>query len=344
MNAVSNPSVVFQVERVLVTGATGFIGRRLISRWIGSSWGDRGKPPVLRALVRSDSPRMPIEDQGVEVVSGDITDSVSVHSAMEGCDALIHLAALRASWHRRLSEFERINVLGTRIVLNAALESGIRKALHVSTTLVLGPSGETSRSEIDREPLTQFVSEYQRTKFLAEQEADRLFEKGLPLVTVYPSSVYGPSLGRGESPVTDVLSDIARGKFVPFVGSGNCYRNLVYVDDVVEGLMLALQKAQPGSRYILSGENVTHRDLIRLLVELSGCAPPLRHIPVPVALGAGRLLEIGGRLAGLASLPWTSSTVRILSKDWRVSCEKARKELGYRPLSLREGLLRTLQV
>ena len=319
---------------ILMTGGTGFIGRQLLARLI-----DRRER--IRVLVRPQSVARLSSGAEMETIVGDVTDADLVKKGMEGCEVVIHLAALRDRWHLDRSEFEQVNVCGTRLVLEAALAAGVQKVLHVSTALVLGPSQGRPQHEEDQGSLTRFVNEYQRTKFLADLEVRLLLEKGLPVVTLFPSTTYGPSMTRGESPVTDIALAFARGGFVPRIGMGVHRRNLVYVEDVVSGMLLALDRGQPGTGYILGGENVSPLELLTLLEELTGRPVSRWQIPMWMARGVGGLAEAMACVVQRRP-PFSRSTIDILSQEWMVSSERAKAELGYRPIPLQEGLRRTL--
>jgi len=316
---------------ILVTGATGFIGRRLTERLIAR--GDE-----VRAFARR--PPAGLSIQGGEMVLGDVADADAVGRATRGCDIVVHLAARRARWHRDPRVFERTNVQGTRNVLEAAARVGVRKVLIISTYLVLGPSGDRLTDERDFGSLTRFHSEYQRTKYLADQEARRYCEQGLPVVELFPASCYGPTRRRGESPVTDVARAAASGRPVPLVGNGDHPRSLVFMGDVVQGLIAALDFAPPGQQYILGGDNTTVRQFLACVAEVAG--RPVRTVPVSegMARAAGSLVERLAPVIGVA--PVTRSTFDILFADWAVSSEKAERELGYRITPLKEGLQHTL--
>ena len=314
---------------ILITGGTGYIGRHLVSRLLEQ-----------KADIRVFARRRSVEKVRAEEFVGDIADPVEVKNAIRSCDAVIHLAALRARWHRQISEFERVNVDGTRTVLEAAMQEGVKKFIHISTAMVLGPSHGKCKDESDDGSLLRFVSEYQRTKYLADRQAERYEKMGLPLITLFPGTTYGPSRFRGESTVTDITLSFAGGHFVPCIGNGNMLRNLVYVESVVEGILLALDKAKPRAKYILGGDNVSQIQLLDLVIELAGRDAAYRHVPLWTAKVAGWVFERIAPLTG--KCPFSRATVDWLSQEWMVSSEKAERELGYRPLPLREGLRLTL--
>ncbi len=319
---------------ILVTGGTGFIRRRLLPQLL-----DRRER--IRVLVRPQSVSRLSAGASTEIVVGDMTDAAVVTRAVEGCEVVIHLAALRDRWHLDSFAFERANVVGTRTVLEAALVEGVQKVLHVSTALVLGPSQGKPKDEGDQGSLTSFVNEYQRTKFLADMEAQQLRAKGLPVVTLFPTITYGPSTVRGESPVTDIALAFARGRFMPLIGTGVHRRNMVYVDDVVDGLLLALDRGPSGAGYILGGENRSPREFLALLGELTGRSVSPWPIPIWVARAIGRAAEAMAFVTKERPA-FTRGTIDILAREWMVSSQKAKAELGYRPTPLKEGLRQTL--
>lgn len=321
---------------ILVTGATGFIGRRLSRALL-----DRGES--VRALARSQSLAGMARVEGLEPWSADVTNAAGLRSAAEGCWAVIHLAALRARFASDLAHFDRVNVGGTHNVLEAALGAGASKVLHVSTYLVLGPSDGAPKTEADRAPLSRFSSPYQRTKYFADLETDRFLERGLPVVTLYPTTCFGRSLRRGESPVTDLARAFIRGWPLPVVGRGDRLRNLVWVDDVVDGLLRALDLASAGDRFILGGDNVTTMQLLETLASLVGRGVRAFHVPVPAARAIGSACEALAAISG-RDWPLTRSTIDILCAEWAVSSEKAERILGYHRTPLREGLRQTLGI
>lgn len=317
---------------ILVTGATGFIGRRVLQRLLAEG-------AEVRALVRPQSQdRL---QRRAQAAIGDLTDPDSVRKAVNGCRTVIHLAGLRGNWHADPRAQERVNVGGTLGLLRYALEAGVERVLCVSTFLVLGPSCGVPRAEADRWPVDRSLSEYQRTRILADLECERFVRRGLPLVSVYPSIAYGPSLLRGESLITDLARGHAHKRLVLLVGTGDGRRNLVYVDDVVEGLLRALEAGQPGQGYILGGEDVSQNAFFDLLDELTGRRVPRYHLPATPARAIGWLWEM---LAAVTKRPppFTRASIDILLQEWSVSSQKAQRDLGYRPTPLREGLRQTL--
>ena len=314
---------------VLVTGAAGYVGRHLTRALLA-----RGD--YVRALVRPRSVgALPRHDR-LDIFPGDVTDADQVFHAVKGCDRVVHLAVLRNGWSADADAYERVNVGGTRNVLRAASAAGVAAVLHTSSYLVLGPASDgVPRTEADWGPLTEFVGDLQRTKYLADREVDRFVASGLPVVTALPTTCYGGTEFPGKGAVIRMAGVVSRGWPVPIMGAGR--RNLVHVDDVVEGLLATLDRGRAGERYILGGENATLRHLLDLLREL--CGRPGRAIRMPVAAGwmVALLCETLSAFTRREPL-LTRSAVRTLCTDWAVSSHKAERELGYRPTPLRPGL------
>jgi len=317
---------------ILLTGATGFIGRRVLRRLLSEG-------AEVRALVRPQSRHR--LDRGAQAAIGDLTDPSSLQQAVACCRTVIHLAGLRGNWHADPLAAERVNVAGTHTLLQYALEAGVERVLCVSTFLVLGPSQGSPRTEADRWPMDRALSEYQRTRILADLECRTFLDRGLPVITVYPSIVYGPSVVRGESLISDLARAHAKRRVVLLVGTGHARRNLAYIDDVVEGLLQALEAGQPGQGYNLGGEDVSQVALFDLLDDLTGRRVPRCHLPATLVRSAGWLLEA---VAAATKRPprLTRASIDVLFQEWRLSSEKAQRDLGYRPTPLKEGLRRTL--
>jgi nucleoside-diphosphate-sugar epimerase len=335
-------------EKAFVTGATGFIGTRLIEALV-----QRGQ--AVRALSRHATPRPdpppgfgwadggPLASSLVEWVRGDITDRDSLVRGMEGCTQVYHLAAYAKNWARDPKVFYDMNVQGMRNVFDAATRQGIHRVVWTSTMLTLGPSPHGRVWNEDCPRITnRFFAEYDETKTIAEQEALRRADEGEPVVIVNPARVYGPGrLTEGNS-VSLLIDQYDRG-LVPFLFNlGVNVGNWVYIDDVVQGHILAMEKGRIGQRYTLGGENASLKRFFRLVDQVSG----RRHFQIPVfrysALVFAWLLKKRAEWFGVypqISPGW----VRMFLADWAFSTEKAQRELGYRPTPLADGLRRTYE-
>lgn len=321
---------------ILVTGATGFIGRRLVSLLLQR--GDR-----VRALMRAPSASPVVPRPGLEIAIGDVADEASVTASMRGCSAVVHLATPRERAEPDTGRLQQTIVGGSRSVMEAALRAGVRSLVHVSTARLLGPSSGRPRVEEDLPPRAASRGPYLQAKHAADAECRRLIAEGLPAVVVYPTFVFGAGQTRGESRLGDLARQFASRRFVPVIGSGTQVLNFVYVDDVAAGLVLALDRGCPGEAYILGGEDASLRQVLALLVDLTGHRPRRLPVPVPLVAGAAKIagaFSITRRLSSALALGVAADLAKF---HWAASSEKARVELGYEWRSLRQGLCDTLQ-
>ena len=315
--------------RVFLTGGTGFIGGR-VARQL------RERGDEVRALARSVERGSELERLGCELVIGDLDDGTAMSSGLEGCEALIHGAAMYevgipANQHRRMYE---ANVLGTERVLAAALAAATPKVVYVST---VGAFGNTHGEVVDesyRHPATEFTSYYEQTKYEAHQIAERLVaERDLPCVIVQPGGVYGP---RDHSAVGQQINQFLAGR-MPLLVFPDLGLNMVHVDDVAAGVLLALDRGKPGESYVLGGEITTMRELMATLARVAGKRAPTRAVPTAVLHALAPAGPLVGRLMGqppnLRELISSADGVTFWAKH-----DKAIAELGYSPRGLESGL------
>jgi len=312
----------------LVTGATGFVGaavaRNLLARGLS-----------VRALVRPNSDRRNIAGLAVEPALGSLEDVESLRRAVAGCDALFHVAADYRLWVRDPVAMMRANVDGTRSLMRAAREAGVRRIVYTSSVAVLGHVADGQQAdEATPSALADMVGPYKRSKFLAEELVrEMVANEGLPAVIVNPSTPIGPRDIK-PTPTGRIVVMAARGKIPAYVDTG---LNVVHVDDVAEGHWLAFERGKIGERYILGGEDLTLAEILRRVAALVGRKPPTISLPrralYPVALAAEAMARITGRepmatLDGLRMAKW---------KMW-FSSAKAERELGYRHRPARDAV------
>ena len=316
---------------VLVTGATGFVGSAVARKLVG-----RGE--AVRVLARPASNRSNLDGLEVEVAEGDLRDRASLDRALKGCEALYHVAADYRLWVSRPDEIYRNNVDGTRDILRAAAQAGVARIVYTSSVAVLGLNKDgVPANEKTPVALGDMIGHYKRSKYLAEEEVRRLIgEEKLPVVIVNPSTPRGP-LDVKPTPTGRMILNAALGKMPAYVGTG---LNVVHVDDVAEGHLLAYGKGAIGERYILGAQNLSLREILTEVASLTGRKPPKLRIPhnavLPVAVAAegwARLRRGRGREPMV-----TVDGVRMAKKRMYFSADKAKGALGYAPRPAREAI------
>ncbi|HEX6228162.1 MAG TPA: NAD-dependent epimerase/dehydratase family protein [Solirubrobacterales bacterium] len=320
--------------RVFLTGGTGFIGGQ-VARQL------RERGDEVACLVRRPENAERLSALGCELVRGDLGDEVAIRRGMEGCDAVIHAAAMYEVGipaSQRPAMYDA-NVKGTERVLRAALEAKVSRVVHVST---VGAFGNTNRRVVDesyQHPGKEFTSYYEETKLESHRIARRMIEdEGLPCVIVQPGGVYGPG---DTSQVADLMEQFLSGRMplIPFPELGIC---MTHVEDIATGILLALDKGGVGETYVLSGPVTTMRDAVEIIAGLTGRKAPKRAVPVPLLKALTPLGPLVGKLTGqppnLRELISSADGVTF----W-ASHEKATRELGYAPRGMEEGLRQTLE-
>jgi nucleoside-diphosphate-sugar epimerase len=329
------------MEEIFVTGATGFIGARLVQALLarGSrvrALSRRADPPPLRGLGPEGENLW--RHERVELVRGDITDRDSLQRGMEGCRHVFHLAAYAKNWAPDPQTFVTMNVEGVRNVFDVAARRGVERVVWTSSIATFGPTARGTIGDEDTPRLTpHYFTDYEATKVTAEQEALARAREGFPVVIVNPTRVFGPGHLTEANALTLLIDQYDRGKVPVLPNRGVNVGNYVLVDDVVEGHLLAMEKGRVGERYILGGENATLKQLFRLIDQVSG----KRHFQIPM-LGITPLVYsylLRKRAEWFGVYPRiTPGWVRTYLTDWAHRCDKAQRELGYRPTPLVEGL------
>ncbi|MGB3728063.1 MAG: SDR family oxidoreductase, partial [Thermodesulfobacteriota bacterium] len=315
----------------LVTGATGFIGSHIAKKLV-----DRGEH--VKILLRQSSQTSNIDDIDVERVYGDVMDTDSVNEALKGCDTLYHTAGVASFRKEDYQKMEEINVKGTSNILNAALEAGIKKAVHTSSIAAIGVDPNRGiANEETKYDLDYLGVKYLDTKHRGEQIALDLAKKGLPLVVVNPSTV----IGTGDIYLSSTAFILWFYK-KKFPGYMDGTLNMVDVDDVAEGHILAAEKGRIGERYILGNENFTLLQLFSLLEEVTGVPKPKMKIPYFMALASGYVVE---RILGMSFPNYSTmdlDSVKLSKLRWHFDSSKAINELGYQPGDIKESVKNTL--
>ncbi len=314
---------------ILVTGATGFVGSAVTRRLL-----QRGEE--VRVLVRPGSVECNLRDLPVARAVGDLTDPDSLARALRGCRSLFHVAADYRLWVPRPQPMYATNVEGTRQLMRAALEAGVTRIVYTSSVATLRLAGDgRPADEGCIGTLAEMIGHYKRSKFLAEVEVRRLIaEERLPAVIVSPSTPVGPGDVK-PTPTGRVLVDAAAGRMPAYVDTG---LNLVHVDDVAEGHLLAWERGEIGENYILGGENLTLREILREVAAITGRKPPRVRLPHALVLPLACLCEAAARLTGGKEPQVTLDGARMARKYMFFDSAKAQGELGYRPRPVAEAL------
>jgi len=321
--------------KILVTGGTGFLGRRIVA--------ELAERHALRLLVRGGSSRERFP-AGVEFAAGDVTDRLSLVRAAAGCEAVVHAAAL-VKILAPAEQFDRINVGGLENVLAAAEQAGtVARVVYISSFIALGPTERGPGGALDESADVGdriWINDYERTKTLADRRARRAIADGAPLNVVYPGVIYGPGeLTEGNIVVRHIL-DLVHGRLPALLGKPERRWNYVNVADVARGVALVLEKAKPGSRYVLGGENVIQADFYALVGRLTGAKIPKLRLPDGVAKAAGALQKLWAQLRKTTP-QLTPDLVDIYKHDWSYRSDHAAADLGYTWRSLEQGLTETV--
>jgi nucleoside-diphosphate-sugar epimerase len=314
-------------KTAFVTGGSGFIGGRLIERLRRDGWS-------VKALARSPSSAEKVRSRGAEPVEGDLEDMQALRRGAEGCSLAFHAAAHLGEWGSR-EDFERVNVAGTRNVLSASREAGVRRFVHVGTEAAL-IAGQPLVNADETAPLRPDSNAlYCATKAIAEQAVRDANGDALETVVVRPRLVWG----RGDTTIMpSLVKAIEAGRFA-WIGGGRHRTSTTHVDNTVHGLVLGAEKGQPGGVYFVTdGEPVVFREFITELVATQGVEAPDRNMPAPLAGAAAVASEGIWRALRLKSTPpITRLAVWLSSQECTIDISKARSELGYEPVISREA-------
>ncbi|HEV2386967.1 MAG TPA: hopanoid-associated sugar epimerase [Candidatus Acidoferrales bacterium] len=318
----------------LVTGAAGFVGSHVVRQLAAG-----GEP--VRALVRSAAGRRVLEGLPVEVVCGDLRDPESLEWACRGVRRVYHVAADYRLWARRPEEIYENNVTGTRNLLEASRRAGVERFVHTSTVATILGRGEPRPGALPDETTAATVDEmighYKRSKFLAEQAALQAAAAGLPVVIVNPTAPVGPGDWK-PTPTGRIILDFLRGRMPAYVDTG---LNLVAVEDVAAGHLLAAERGRVGERYILGNRNMTLEEILGVLARITGRRPPRVRLPHAVAYAAGAACELAARFTGREPrIPLEG--VRMSRHKMFVNPAKAVRELGFAPGPVEAALERAV--
>ncbi|MFQ5890023.1 MAG: NAD-dependent epimerase/dehydratase family protein [Gemmatimonadota bacterium] len=327
-------------EITLVTGATGFIGSHLIRQLVaGGSY--------VRVFVRRPEALDPSLRPRLHIAQGDIRDREALTAAVRGATTVLHLAACARAWTADAAEFEEVNVRAVECLLAAARRYRVRRLVHVSTALTrpagagTAPLTRPAAGEIEQAGPGRALTLYERTKLEGERRVEAYAKEGRHAAIVHPTRVYGPGPLNDANGVTKVIAFYLSGRFRVRIADRDVRANYVHAADVARGIRLAAELSGTGAHYILGGDtNLSFRDFLELIAELSGVRRRVVPIPPAVALAVAHAARAWGRVGGRVSI--TPGWVRVFLEDRPVDISAARSEIGYRPRDLRDGLRETI--
>ncbi len=318
--------------KVFVTGATGFVGSH-----VAHALAEQGAD--LRLLVRAGSRTDNIADLKAETVVGDLREPDSLKKAMSGCEFVFHVAADYRLWVRDPDQMYRSNVEGTRAIIRAAQECGVRRVIYTSSVATMG-FNKDGRLADENSLVTQadMVGHYKRSKFMAEQIALEAGREGKNVVVVNPTTPIGERDIK-PTPTGRIIVDFLKRKFPAYVDTG---LNMVDAKEVARGHLLAMEKAVPGERYILGGENLTLKQILDKLAALTGLPSPTMKVPHAVALGFAALDQFFTGTILRKEPRATIDAVKMGRKKMFASSAKAEHDLGYKIVPIENALRRAI--
>lgn len=314
--------------KILVTGASGFVGSAVMRHLVAAGHD-------VRVMVRPGSNRQNLEDSPVEIVEGDLRDPDSLKQAVSNCFRLFHVAADYRLWVPDPDTMYAINVRGTRDLMLAAVEAGIERIVYTSSVATLkARSDGIPATEDSVATLADMTGHYKRSKFLAEEEVQHLADKqGLPVVIVNPSTPIGP-FDVKPTPTGRIIVDTISNRMPAYVDTG---LNIVHVDDVAEGHLLACEKGVPGERYILGGEDMSLYEILEMIDEITGTSRKRVRLPHNMVLPAAWMMEKWASISRNEPRA-TVDGVLMAKKQMYYSSDKAGRILGYRYRPAREAI------
>jgi len=319
---------------IYITGATGLVGQALTSKLLEN--GDH-----VKALVRSPqkADKLGLRHKNLTLIAGTLADKDKIQASMMDCEQVYHLAAIAGVWAPG-NQFQEVNVIGTRHVMDAALHAGVKKVVNTATAGIIGPVIDGPVNEETKRQVP-FFNEYERTKAEAQKLAFSYQEKGLEVVATAPTRIFGPGPLDMSNATTKIFQQYLSKSWYFRVGDGERSGNYVYLPDLIDGHIKAMKKGRSGEVYLLGGEDLNWNELLDLLSEWKGKKLPIVSMPMSLILSIAKMQKFRADTFGRPPL-FTPSWVRRYNYNWKVSSQKAQQELGYHITPFREALSETV--
>jgi nucleoside-diphosphate-sugar epimerase len=320
--------------KIFITGATGYVGGHLVNRLI-----EQGH--FLNVLVRSPEKNRHLKNSSISIFEGGILEKESIKKAMTGCEYVFHLAACTSIWLKNEEDYFNINVTGTNNVLDIAYELGIKKTVVTSTAGVFGPSINKTVTETTERDIPYF-NNYEKSKALSEKSIKQyVHEKDMDIVIVSPTRIYGPFLNGNSFSFTLLIEKYIAGnwKFIP--GNGEKIGNYIFIDDVVNGHIQAMNIGLKGESYLLAGVNCTYNEFFKILKKASGKNYKLFHTPLWIQLFFGYIQLFKASIFKI-SPSVVPKWIKRGNFNWEVSSKKMNEKLHIETTSLEDGIKKTV--
>ncbi len=319
--------------KILITGATGYIGNNLANTL--ANMGNK-----VHAIVRSDSAKRLLQHPNITLFKGDILDKDSLVTAMKGCQQVYHTAAKVGLDIKNYPDFHNVNVEGTQNVIDAILETGIEKTVFTSTCSVIGPSYNHPLNE-KNSPTAKITNAYDLTKKLSEDIIFQEATKGMNAVIVSPSKIYGPG-NISHSLTANAVINMFLKKKITLIPSPGTYRvSFAYIDDIINGHLLAMEKGKSGEKYILGGVNISYQEFFNQIRAISSCNGHIIHFSKNTFKALALLQLLNYKITGASPL-FTAKSIDYIFNNYVFSSDKAIEELGYKITPLEEALKQTI--
>lgn len=321
---------------IFMTDIAGPVSRRIIHFALEQ----KHKICALCNNIHSDSKPNP----AVKYVSGDILNTASYKDAMQDCDALIHSAGLEPVWLPHTSDYRRMNVAGTRAVMQTAAQCGIKRMIHTSSCFALGPTTEKPANEdwLNQNGSGFNPTHYSRSKSEADQWLRGWLRDGHDVILLYPVMIYGPGVSTQSNYIAKLMNYFIKRRLYSIPGSGSFRWTFSYVDDVAKGHIQALENGKAGSRYILGGEDVTLLELFEMLEAVTKLKPPRMKKPISLLRLVASIEQWRAQISSGYTPTITPDTFNMLQQHWRFSSQKAIAEIGYTRTPLKVGIIKTV--